>query len=245
MTTIPYQIEMESFGGPLDLLLYLVRRNEVEILDLRIAKIASGFQKYLDVMEFIDLDLAGDFIAIASTLAEIKSRIVLPLLEEEEEEEVVISENPRSELIQQLLEYKKFKDAAKSLEEQVAVWQERYPRLADDRPMPKKDPSADRIKEVELWDLVSALARVLERKVIDERTKIRYDETPISVYVEQVGSRVRVEGRTAFSSLFETTSLRSKIICIFLAVLELLRSHGFQAEQPVDFGEIWIRAPSR
>ncbi len=241
MTTAPYRVEMDAFSGPLDLLLYLVRRNEVPILDLSIATITVEFQKYLTILEFIDLDIVGDFVVMASTLIEIKSRLVLPRAEEEVEPE--ITEDPRSELIQQLLAYKKFKDAAHSLEERAAQWQERYPRLTDDRPAPGKNPTADRIKEVELWDLVSALARVVERKVIQEETSIRYDDTPISVYVELIGTRVRAEGRVAFTSLFDEEALRSKIIGLFLAVLELLRHHQFQAEQGEEFDEIWIMPP--
>ena len=238
MTTTPYRVELDVFSGPLDLLLYLVRRNEVAILDLSIARITIEFQKYLTILQFIDLDIAGDFVVMASTLIEVKSRLVLPRAAEEAEPE--ITEDPRSELIQQLLAYKKFKDAAHSLEKRAAQWQERYPRLTDDRPVQGKNPSADRIKEVELWDLVSALARVVERKVIQEETSIRYDETPISVYVEQIGARVRKEGRVAFTSLFDEASLRSKIIGLFLAVLELLGHHQFHAEQREEFDEIWI-----
>lgn len=240
--TTEYRVELDLFSGPLDLLLYLVRRSEVDILDLPIAPITAQFQEYLSVLEFIDLDFVGDFVVMASTLVEIKSRQVLPRPEEIETNEQ--EEDPRSELIQQLLEYKKFKDAAKALEERAAQWQERYPRLTDDRPNQGKDPSADLIKEVELWDLVSALARVVQRKVIEKETSIRYDDTPISTYVERIGDCVRAEGRVAFTTLFEDASLRSKIIGMFLAILELLRHHRFRAEQSEDFGEIWIMPPA-
>jgi segregation and condensation protein A len=243
MPLAPYRVELDIFSGPLDLLLYLVRRNEVGIVDLPIATITRQFQKYLSILEFIDLDIVGDFVVMASTLVEIKSRLVLPQ-PVEEATEVEIEDDPRSDLIQQLLEYKKFKDAATALEARAAEWQERYPRLSDDRPRQGKDPSTDRIKEVELWDLVSALARVVERKVIDQESSIRYDDTPISVYIEQIGTRVRAQGRVPFTSFFEASSLRSTIISIFLAILELLRHHHFRAEQEADFGEIWIMPPA-
>lgn len=236
-----YRVELDVFHGPLDLLLYLVRRSEVDIRELPIREITGQFLEFLEVLGFIDLDLAGDFVAMASTLVEIKSRTVLPQPEEETEPEV--TDDPRSELIQQLLEYKRFKEASAALEERAAQWQERYPRLSDDRPRVGKDPAADRIREVELWDLVSALGRVLRRKVVEEEARIRYDETPISVYVERIGTRVRQEGRVAFSSFFENTNQRSVIVGLFLAVLELLAKHDFRAEQPVDFGEIWILPP--
>ncbi|MFN0195711.1 MAG: segregation and condensation protein A, partial [Planctomycetaceae bacterium] len=166
---------------------------------------------------------------------------VLPQSVDETAEPII--EDPRSDLIRQLLEYKKYKDAALALEEQAAAWQERYPRLSDDRPLAGEDQAQDLIKEVELWDLVSALARVVRRKVIDQESKIQYDDTPISVYVEQLKERVRAEEKVAFSTCFDGPMLRSKIVGIFLAILELLRHHHYRADQPEEFGEIWIMPP--
>ena len=237
------RFELDRYSGPLDLLLFLVRRNEIDLRALPIAEITAQFQRYLIALQFLDLDLAGDFVVMASTLIEIKSRIVLPC-PDEEEVPVDAEEDPRSGLIQRLLEYKKFKEAAKALEERAAEWQERYPRLTNERPDSGRDPTSDRIKDVELWDLVSALSRILERKVIDEESKIRYDDTPISTYVEQIGNKVRAEGQVAFTSLFDNTSRRSRIVGIFLAILELLRHHSFRAEQSTDFGEIWLLPPA-
>lgn len=238
-----YRVQLDLFTGPLDLLLYLVRRNELDILRLPISKITGQFLRFLEVLEFLDLDLVGDFVVMASTLVEIKSRQVLPRAEEEEPEEVPLADDSCSELIQQLLEYKKYKDAALALEQQAAEWQQRYPRLSDDRPTSGKDHAADPIKEVELWDLVSALSRVLQKKVVEETSSIRYDDTPISTYIDRIGARVRETGRVPFSEFFAGTNLRSKIIGIFLAVLELLRHHGFRAEQAIEFGEIVVLPP--
>lgn len=239
-----YRVQLDLFSGPLDLLLYLVRRNEVGAVELPLAKIADQFQEFLSVLEFLDLDLIGDFLVMASTLMEIKSREVLPQVVEETEEQEDEADLGHSELISRLLEYKKYKDAAASLEQRAAEWQERYPRLHDDRPVADRDHAADPIREVELWDLVSALSRVLQKKSVEQTRAIRYDDTPISTYVEQIGERVRREERVAFTALFEGTNLRSKIIGLFLAVLELLRHHSFRAEQPIDYGEIFILPPA-
>lgn len=238
-----YRVQLESFSGPMDLLLYLVRRNEVDISRLPIARITAQFLEFLEVLQFLDLDLIGDFVVLASSLIEIKSRQVLPRADEEIVEELPLAEDPCGELIQQLLEYKRYKDAATALEHQAAEWQERYPRLSDERPTVGKNPSADSIKEVELWDLVSALSRVIQKKTVEQTSSIRYDETPISVYVDRIGARVRDNGRVPFSEFFEGSNLRSKIVGIFLAVLELLRHHGFRAEQPDDYGEIYVLPP--
>lgn len=247
MSTPLYRVELDNYCGPLDLLLYLVRRNEVDIVDLPIARITRQFLEFLDVLELLDLDLIGDFVVMASTLAEIKSRFVLPQPKEEEEAaEAVVesaSDDPRSDLVQQLLEYKRFKEAASALQHQAAEWQERYPRLTSERPSTGKDHSADRIKEVELWDLVSALGRVLKRKDVESRSTIRYDETPIHIYVKEIGALVREKEVVQFTSLFDGETLRSKIIGMFLAVLELVRHHHYRAEQTELGGEITIRPP--
>ncbi|WP_373650254.1 ScpA family protein [Schlesneria sp. DSM 10557] len=237
-----YRVQLDSFSGPMDLLLYLVRRNEVDIVRLPIAKITSQFLEFLEVLQFLDLDLIGDFVVLASSLIEIKSRQVLPRAEEETTE-VPLADDPCNELIEQLLEYKRYKDASVALEEQAAEWQERYPRLSDERPTVGKDPSEDSIKEVELWDLVSALSRVIQKKVVESTSSIRYDDTPISVYIDRIGAKVRENGRMAFSDFFEGSNLRSKIVGIFLAILELLRHHGFRAEQPNERGEIYVLPP--
>jgi segregation and condensation protein A len=237
-----YRVELDAFSGPLDLLLYLVRHQEVDILNLPIAEITARFLEFLEVLQVLDLDLIGDFVVMASSLVEIKSRMALPG-PEEPPELVEPDEDPRADLVRQLLEYKRFKDATRLLEEQAAEWQQRYPRLSDDRPRGGNDPSRDLIKEVELWDLVSALSRVLRKNTESGPSTVVYDDTPIGVYAERIRLRVLAEQRVAFSSFFMGTNSRSRIIGIFLALLELLRHHRFRAEQPQDYHEIWILPP--
>ncbi|MCY2966500.1 MAG: segregation/condensation protein A, partial [Planctomycetota bacterium] len=225
-----------------DLLLYLVRRQEVDILDLPMAGVTAQFLEFLEVLQILDLDFIGEFVVIASSLVEIKSRMVLPQ-DVSAPEIVEREEDPRSELVRQLLEYKRFKEASQLLEEQSALWQQRYPRLSDDRPRGSGDPSQDLFKEVELWDLVSALSRVLRKHSEATPAKVIYDDTPIAVYIEQIKARVDTEERVAFSSFFAGTNSRSRIVGIFLAILELLRHQKYRAEQPVAYHEIWILPP--
>jgi segregation and condensation protein A len=239
-----YRVDLDIFKGPLDLLLYLVRRDELDPLNLPLARIVHEFENFIDLLEFLDLEMIGDFVVMASTLAEIKSRVVLPVPEEEEGPEgEIVDDDPSSDLIKRLLEYRKYKQAASALEEHAAEWQERYPRISSDRPRVGNEPAADLIKEVELWDLVSALARVLEKKILEQESKIRDDDTPIHVYVEQVGTLVRENEKVAFTTLFDDANRKSQIVGIFLAILELLRHHSFRAEQDSDFGEIWVMPP--
>lgn len=239
-----YRVQIETFDGPLDLLLYLVRKQEVDILDLPIAAIAAQFLEFLEVLQSIDLDQIGDFVVLASSLIEIKSRLVLP--ENAEVPELIeTSEDPRTELVKQLLEYKRFKDASRLLEEQSTEWQLRYPRLSDDSPRRGNNPAEDLIKEVELWDLVSALSRVLRANTETQPSTIIYDDTPIGVYIEQLREQVLLRGRVPFSEFFKGTNSRTKIVGIFLAVLELLRHYGFRAEQPDAYCEIWVLPPRK
>lgn len=242
-TIADYRVDLGIFCGPLDLLVYLVRKNEIDSVKIQLAKITKQFSEFVEVLRIIDLDLVGDFLVMASVLLEMKSRMVLPQVEDDEVVEELDTEQSGGNLIQQLLEYKKYKDAARLLEERAAEWQERFPRLTNDRIGVGKDPSSDLIKEVELWDLVSAFSRIVQKRVVDEATQVKYDETPIGVYQDRIRDRLKTEERVAFSSFFEGEKLQSRIVGIFLAILELVRHHGFRCEQPVEYGEIWVLSP--
>ena len=235
-----YRVDLEIFCGPMDLLLDLVRKCEVDIREIPIARITEQYLGYLELLEMINMDLVGDFLVMASTLMEIKSRTLLPQATQPEEE----SEDPRNELVRQLLEYKKFKDAASMLEERSRAWQQHYPRLAAHRPTHPSDPASEPVQEAELWDLVSAVGRMMRETLAAAPESILLDETPIQVYMNQIERQATRSGRIAFSALFEGRIERSRIVGIFLALLELIRNQSVHAEQDQDFGEIWIRAAS-
>ena len=241
MAVDEYRIELDVYSGPLDLLLYLVRRQEIDIYLVRLAEITDQFLEFLDVLEVLDLDLAGDFAVTASTLLEIKSRLALPQQEDDDDE--VTEDECNSELVRKLLEYKQYRDSAAALSDHAASWQERYPRLSNDRPRQGRDPASDRIREVELWDLVSALSRILKRPDVKIERTIRYDERTIGAWQDRIRERIAEHGHVAFSAFFEGEDLRSRIVGIFLAILELIRHHGYRADQPVEFGEIRILPP--
>jgi len=242
MTLNDYQVRLTFFGGPLELLLHLVRRHELDICRVSLARITSEFRAWLDVLEFLDLDLIGDFIVTAAILLEIKSREVLPQAEDSVDEEAE-EELAGSDLIQQLLHYKQYKNAARQLDERAAEWLEHYPRLSDDRPATRKTRTPDRIREVEIWDLVSALARIVRMPDIERETTIRMDETPISVHQSRIRERLKMEERVAFSSFFDGEKLQARIVGIFQAILELIRHEQFRCDQPQVNGEIWIMPP--
>jgi len=231
-----FRIELDVFRGPLDLLLYLVRKEEVEIVDIPIARITDQFLKYLEVLQELNIDAVGDFVAMASTLIEIKSQHVLPRFDEVEQE----IEDPREELVRRLLEYKKYRDAASVLEERGRQWQLQCPRLSSDLPQRERDVAEEPIHEVELWDLVSAFARILRERELVKPSNIVYDDTPIHVYMTRIQASLQERGRVAFSTLFDQSVHRSTMVSTFLAVLELVRHYHALVDQNTLFGEIWV-----
>ena len=231
-----FRVDLNVFRGPLDLLLYLVRKHEVEIVDIPIATVADQYLEYLTVLEQLDVNAVGDFLAVASTLIEIKSRLVLPRAGEEEGE----LDDPKQDLVERLLEYKKFRDAASILEDQSREWQERFARRSNDLPPRERDLAAQPIHEVELWDLVSAFGRVLRDSSSQKPSNIVYDDTPIHVYMEQITEQLQRDGRIRFFSLFKDDMHKSQMIGVFLALLELVRHHHIHSDQNDLFGEIWI-----
>lgn len=233
-----FRIDLDIFRGPLDLLLYLVRKHEVEIVDIPIATITDQFLEHLTVVEQLDVNTIGDFLEMASTLIEIKSRMVLPRGGEEEE----VVEDPRQDLVRRLLEYKQFKDAASMLEERSRAWQERFPRMATELAEHVRNLADEPIQELELWDLVSAFGRIMRDYHVSKPSNIVYDETPIHVYMSRIHQRLRSDRRLAFGDLFEPGMHKSALIGMFLAVLELIRHHGVRAEQAELHAEIWLLA---
>ncbi len=243
MTLTEYRIETELFGGPLDLLLHLVRRQEIDVCEVSMARIATDFDVFFSTHANPDFELAGDFAVVASTLLEIKSREVLPREQIPEAEDPEDTSEDGSDLVARLMQYRHYRDAAAQLEERGEEWLERYPRLTRHRPTASRNYAEDRIREVELWDLVSALARIVHIPDVQQTIAIRMDETPMSVFQEQIRERLLTEERVAFSSFFVGEKVQARIVGIFLAILELIRHEGYRARQPLDYDEIWILAP--
>jgi segregation and condensation protein A len=231
-----FRVDLDMFRGPLDLLLYLVRKHEVDVLDIPIAPITDQYLSYLTVLEQLDVDAVGDFLEVASHLIEIKSRLVLPRADEVEEE----MDDPRQELVQKLLEYKKYRDAASMLDERSREWQQHFSRQANDLPPRDRSIADQPIQEVEMWDLVSAFGRILRDHQVASPANIRYDDTPIHVYTARIHKTLVADGHVAFSDLFEPGIHKSALVGVFLAVLELVRHHGVLTEQNELFGEIVI-----
>lgn len=233
-----YKVQFEVFEGPLDLLLYLIKKEEVDIYEVNLTKLATQFIEYIEVMRLLDLDIAGEFLVMASTLMYIKSRELLPKAQQvqpEEEDE----EDPRWELIRQLVEYKKFKDAAAQLQTFEIEQENVFPR------MPGKidisQPIAGPKVEVSLFDLINAVNAVLKR--VSKRVELREifeEKWTVSQKIEMVVEMLVSKPLVKFSELFAAATSRYEVVCTFLAVLELTRLKQITCMQSEDFGEIDI-----
>ena len=234
----PYTVKLEIFEGPLDLLLHLIRRNQVDIYDIPIATITDQYLDYLNMMRTLNLDVAGDFLLMAATLLQIKSKMLLPLPPEEEEEE---EEDPRAALVARLLEYQKYKEAAAELHERDILDRDIF--VHDDEAEGFED---GRLIEVGVFELVEALRDVLDRSSIEAAYDITLDRISIEERIAHILETVKSQTRgLLFTSLFSGASSKEDIIVTFLALLELIRMRMIKVYQRVPFGPIEIFALSR
>ena len=229
-----YRVDLDVYNGPLDLLLFLIRRDELDVYDIPISRITEQYLAYVRLVERLDPDAAGEFLVMAATLMEIKSRMLLPRAPAEEGEEEDFSD-PRLELVRQLLEYKKYKDAARSLGTALELQALKHPRA----PVSGAPGAGADLDEVQVWDLLEAFQRVLEatgrRSAAHE---VVYDDTPLALHAADVLDALeRSSGRQLFQSLFEGRN-KSQMIGLFLALLELIRQRRVRAVQPAPFAAI-------
>ena len=238
-----YRVNLDIFAGPLDLLLYLVRKEEVDIYDIPIAKITDQYIHYIEMLKSLDIDLAGDFLVMAATLMQIKSAMLLP---KAEPDSALIGEDdladPRAELIRQLLEYKKFKDAANLLNAAADEQKERFPRPGTivERLKPNAELEID-IEQVSLWDLLEAFDSICKAiGTIGDISRIK-DDTPIDLYQIEILHRLQTEGPMTFERLFESRTNRFVMIGLFLALLELIREKLIWAKQRASSSSIYLR----
>jgi segregation and condensation protein A len=237
-----YRVNLEIFAGPLDLLLYLVRKEEVDIYDIPLAKITDQYIRYIDILKQLDIDVAGDFLVMAATLMQIKSAMLLPKTQGEEIGAEELSD-PRAELIRQLLEYKRFKDAANMLAESADEHGDRFARPGTVISQFKSDaePTVD-LDQVSVWNLLEAFDAIMEATGAKYDTRHIIDDTPIDLYQIEILHRLQKEGQLDFVRIFEPRSSRLVLVGLFLATLELIRSQLIWAEQNHETGKISLRA---
>jgi len=249
-----YKVELDVYNGPMDLLLYLIRREEVDICEIEIARIADQYVAYLDALKALDIELAGDFVVMAATLLELKSRALLPRPPEVEDEQEgdLEGEDPRETLIRQLIEYRRYKEAAGLLSERGSEMARRFPRqlseellkglAAEDgaEPLPQ-----ELLEGVEIWDLFSAFSQVIKTLGYSKPREVVYDETPVEEAVERLLARLQAEKSLLFVQLFDRSKGLAYAVTMFLALLELMRQRKVGIEQQADFKDIrlYLRDP--
>jgi segregation and condensation protein A len=233
-----YNVKFEVFEGPLDLLLYLIKKEEVDIYEVNLTRLATQFIEYIETLRLLDLEIAGEFLVMAATLMYIKSRELLPVDQQVETEEDDDAEDPRWELIRQLVEYKKFKDAAAQLSVLEARQENVFPRAPG-----KLEFENDTVTgaEASIFDLLNAVNAVLQRVTKrDDPREIFEDKFTVSEKIEQLMRAISERQRLRFSELFANVTSRSEVVVTFLALLELIRLRQVTAVQSQAFGEIDI-----
>lgn len=230
-----YKVKLELFEGPLDLLLYLVKKEHLNIYDIPIAKVTEQYLQYLNLMQLLDLNIAGEFLVMAATLMQIKSKMLLPAEELPQEEQ----EDPREELVRRLLEYEKFKEIAETLRQKEKTQQEVFKRPKVEEPC--EIPGKTQVYfEASIFDLISAFSKALQDVPKQLFYEVIKDEFTIEEKVHEILHLLLVSPSISLAELFIKSKNKLEIIVIFLAILELIRLKEIVARQRELFGEIEI-----
>ncbi len=234
----PYalQVFLEAFEGPLDLLLYLIRRQNIDILDIPIAEITKQYVQYIEMMKEMQLELAGEYLVMAAMLAEIKSRMLLPRPKVEDEEE----EDPRAELVRRLQEYERFKKAAQDISELPRLERDVF---VTDVEAPERT-VVTRLPEVTLKELLIAFHEVLRRAEMYSNLHLQREPLSVRQRMSEILTRINMNSFCAFPDLFDAEEGRMGVAVTFIAILELLRESMIEVVQAEAFSEIHVRAAS-
>jgi len=233
-----YKIRLDIFEGPLDLLLYLVKKDHLNIYDIPIAKVTQQYLEYINFMQLLDLNIVGEFLVMAATLMQIKSKMLLPA---EESAEAEPEEDPRAELVKRLLEYEKFKQVAENLREKEISQQDVFKRPKIEMPAVDKEQEKGEVYfEASIFDLINAFSQALKdvpREVFYEVVK---DQFTVEQKVHEILHLLLVQSELKLSGLFSKTKSKLEIIVIFLAILELAKMKEIVSRQDEQFEDIVI-----
>ena len=233
-----YKVRLEVFEGPLDLLLYLIKKDEVDIYDISIERITQQYLEFMDAFKVLDLEVAGEFVVMAANLIYLKSRSLLPVHVQPPEEEAE-EDDPRWDLIRQLVEYKKFKDAAAQLSQREIEQSNLFGRGAETVDVAPERPLGD----VSVFDLINAFNKVLKRIATksEDLREIFEENYTVSDKIDLIMKMTSSGVPLKFSELFADAASRTEIVVTFLALLELIRLKQLKAVQDEAFGEIELR----
>lgn len=238
-----YVVRLEQFEGPLDLLLYLIQREEMDIWDIPISRITEQYLRHIEMMETLDLQPAGDFLVMAATLMRIKARMLLPVQRTNEEG---TEEDPRRELVQRLLEYKKFKEAARKIEERETQRANQFTRPIDPAFVEEMKKEGDEVTlDINMSSLMKALAAVLGRFEEVVTHEVQLEPVSLDEKVEMLRARLQERGRIAWAELFEGVRSRIEVIVTFIAILELAKGGAVRIHQADNYSELWLWSRER
>jgi segregation and condensation protein A len=235
-----YRVELQNFEGPLDLLLFFIKRDELEIYDIPIAYITEQFLEFMHLMEELDLDLASEFIHMASMLMSIKAKMMLPRLEDDDEDDFISEEDPRYELVQRLLEYKRYKEMASKMEDIDEESRKSYYRGYLDNDEVDPQPTGEALKDVTMFDLMAAYKKVLadikRQNVVHRVEKVN---TTVEEQTEYIFDTLHQRGRTSFKAICMELRNKTLVVVTFLAMLEMVKEHQIdlfiEDNEPEDF----------
>lgn len=227
-----YEIKLDIFQGPLDLLLYLIKKNEIDIYNIPIAVITEQYLEYIDVMKSLNLDVAGEYLVMASTLIHIKSKLLLPIHDDTEDEE-----DPREELTRQLLEYQAYKEAALNLDTMSLLGRDVFKR---ENPLENETDSERFLEEMSIFELVEAFRTVISSMKSGDLMEIDVERMSLSDRINEIMERLTEEKVLTFADLLGELNDRMRIIYTFLAILELMKLRLIKAYQAESFGAIRI-----
>ena len=232
---LPYLVKLQVFEGPLDLLLQLIRKNKVDIYDIPIAKITEQYLEYLEILKKCDLEVVGDYLALAAQLSLIKSRMLLPQPPSEEEEE-----DPRAELVRRLLEYERYKEAAEELEKRDILGKEVFLRGLSYFDEFGEAAEETEIVKTDLWSLIEAFREVYQRKNFNLTEDIVFTLEAVSIEEKsnEIANFIKFRGKTAFKDLFVNLKSKVEVVITFLAILEMVKNETLGIVQEESDGEV-------
>ena len=234
------RLQLEQFEGPFEVLLYLIRSQEIDIFDIPILKVTEQYLHFLDLMRTENLDIAGEFLVMAATLIQIKSRMLLPVETDTEDEEGVEEEDPRLELVEKLLEYRRFRDLAAAVGDLEQTRADCFGRTV--RPVFDDEPEEDGAIEVELYDLVKAVRAVLRFLADDLFHKVSLDEASVDEKIARIEEILRGKPGLSWAELCAECTTRVELVCCLLAILELCRMRRIRVHQHAAFGDLRLFA---
>ncbi len=231
MTSRPYRVKLENiFEGPLDLMVHLIKKNELDIYDIPVALVTRQYLDYLDWMQMMNIDYAGDFLVMASTLAHIKSRMLLPVQDEDDDDD------PRQELVKPLMEYLQLKSAAGELADRTLLGNDTFIRSS--KPEELLTDSEDRMIQVGLFELIDAFQKILDNLPSDQQVEFTPDRVSVKERMTEIIDIIEEKGSVTFGELFAQDADKSEVIVTFLAILEMVKLSLVRVAQHVQTGII-------